>query len=396
MRADPTPSVLVAGAGIAGLATAVACLRAGWQPQVLERVALLSEVGAGIQMGPNVTRTLRDLGLLDAVVPVAAFPQQLQVRNAHSGEVLATLRLHDMASRYGAPYATIHRADLHALLRHAAHALGVQLCTGEEVVKVQQTSAFARVQTATGRAFSAPLLVGADGLWSRVRQHVLGEQPPVSSGHLAYRALVPQSTLPAKLRSQQITVWMGPRFHVVQYPVRGGESLNLVAIVHGQVEGDMTSWDHSANAADLLLALMGAHPALMDLLRAVPAWRLWPLYARPPMRSASEHGLGRVMLVGDAAHPMRPYLAQGAGMAIEDAAALALALQATRHDAALLPAAVQQFAHARWARNARVQARSQRNGEVFHMQGPMGWARDASLRLAGAKLLDVPWLYKGP
>jgi salicylate hydroxylase len=185
---------------------------------------------------------------------------------------------------------------------------------------------------------------------------------------------------------------MGPDFHVVQYPVRGGQWLNVVAVVHGHVYGDPQHWDHSANAAELRSRLVQAGTPLQDLVHAIPHWRLWALSDRPPMRSAAEQAHGRVALLGDAAHPMRPYLAQGAGMAIEDAAELAHALQGEVND---VPAALQRYAAARWQRNAKVQARAIRNGEVFHMQGFMQFSRDLSLKLLGPRIMALPWLYGG-
>jgi salicylate hydroxylase len=192
---------------------------------------------------------------------------------------------------------------------------------------------------------------------------------------------------------------------VVHYPVRGGEWLNVVVIVQGRVDGDLQSWDHHANGADLQEVFEMSAKLLRDLIQAVtdgghkggPSWRLWPLNDRPPMSGAHQQAQGRVALLGDAAHPMRPYLAQGAGMAIEDAAELGFALAQAQSPAQELgldvPALLQRYAANRWERNARVQARSVRNGRIFHAQGPLRWARDASMKLLGEQLIDVPWLY---
>jgi salicylate hydroxylase len=176
----------------------------------------------------------------------------------------------------------------------------------------------------------------------------------------------------------------------VQYPVRGGAWLNVVVIVHGTVAGDPALWDHSANAGELRARLANAGSGLLDLVHAIDSWRLWALSDRPPMRGPREMALGRLALLGDAAHPMRPYLAQGAGMAIEDAQQLSLSLHAHPGD---VPRALAHYAGIRWQRNARVQARALRNGEIFHLQGPLRVARDASLALLGDTLLDLPWLY---
>jgi salicylate hydroxylase len=213
---------------------------------------------------------------------------------------------------------------------------------------------------------------------------------------LAYRALVRQSDLPEHLRSRQVTAWLGHTMHAIHYPVRAGEWLNVVVIVHGQVKGDMAHWDHSANAQDVQRSMAQSCLPLRDLVAAVPMWRLWPLSIRPPMQSAAEQAKGRVALLGDAAHPMVPYLAQGAGMAIEDAAALAWALgDAAQLDSAQVSSRLQAYANARWQRNAQVQARAIRNGKIFHLTGPVCWGRDLSLRLLGQRLLDMPWLYGG-
>jgi salicylate hydroxylase len=239
------------------------------------------------------------------------------------------------------------------------------------------------------------VLIGADGLWSRVRDLLLDDDMPRVTGHLAYRALLPQHSLPQHLRSQQITAWLGPRLHVVQYPVKRGEWLNVVAIVQGRVPVDLQDWDHRSNAEDLQKTLAGACAPLQALIEAVPEWRLWALCDRQPMRSAAEQAQGRISLIGDAAHPMRPYLAQGAGMAIEDAAELGQALALAKDGTTDVVSALRYFADRRWQRNARVQARSIRNGEIFHLSGPKAWARDASMKLLGERLLDVPWLYSG-
>ena len=391
--------IIVVGGGIGGLAAALACARTGALVQVLEKSPVFAEVGAGIQVGPNVMRVLQGWGLGERLKAVAAFPERLEVRNAQSAELLAVLPLGEsMVQRYGAPYATIARADLHSLLLLASRQMGsVNLALNAEVTAITQDDHAVQVQVAPNPALKSDVLradvvVGADGLWSRVRSQVLRGGSPRTTGHLAYRAMVPQKDLVPALRSQVITAWMGPDFHVVQYPVRGVEWLNVVAIVHGEVQGDPGEWDHSGNAAELQVKLANAGAPLLDLIHALPNWRLWALSDRPPMRSAAEHAKGRIALLGDAAHPMRPYLAQGAGMAIEDAAELARVL-AVR--GAKVPAAIKRYANNRWARNARVQARSIRNGEIFHLGGLMGIGRDWSLKLLGQRLLDVPWLYSG-
>ena len=383
--------VVIAGGGIGGLAAAVACAQRGVPVQLLERAAQLSEVGAGIQIGPNVTRILQAWGLGAALAQVAAFPEQLQARDAQTGQVLGTLTLGSRAqARYGAPYATIHRADLQGLLHRAAQSAGVDLRLGQSVQGWQGSEAALQVNTVEGLSLQASALIGADGVWSAVRQKLLGDAPARFTGHLAYRALVAQADLPTHLRSDQVTVWMGPRLHVVNYPVRSGQWLNLVAIVHGAKPEQSQDWDQAGQTQALMQAMGAVGRDLHERLASVPAWRQWALHDRAPVSAPGQMAQGRVALLGDAAHPMRPYLAQGAGMAIEDAQVLAQCLSA---GSVPVTQQLQAYAEQRWARNARVQARAIRNGSIFHATGPVAWGRNLSMRLMGGRLMDQPWLY---
>jgi salicylate hydroxylase len=253
--------------------------------------------------------------------------------------------------------------------------------------------------------FQGAALIGADGLWSRVRAQLLGPQPVRSSGHLAYRGMVAADQVPAALRGSCVNVWLGPRLHVVHYPVRRGEWINVVAVVHGvlgQGHGgpsgsDPQSWSHEARWSDLQRALGPVCTDLRDMLGAVSAWKLWALNGRAPLAGAAEHARGPVALLGDAAHPLRPYLAQGAAMALEDAWTLGRLLEAAPPaTAADWPRLLERYALTRWQRNARVQSRSQRNGTIFHARGPLRWARNAAMAVLGESLLDNPWLYGGP
>ena len=390
--------VLVAGGGIGGLAAALACARAGLPVQLFERSPAFAEVGAGIQLGPNVTRLLQAWGQTASLQAVAAYPENLVIRGVDTGAELGRLRLGAQTrARYGAPYATIHRADLQALLLQAVQAeADVALTLDQAVTGFEQDATGVSVQHVDGHQTPGALLVGADGLWSRVRQHLLGDGAPRLTGHQAYRALLPQAELPAALRCQDVVVWLGTGLHLVQYPVRGGDWLNVVALVEDRTQhqnpGDRSGWDHAALGADLQQLLHGAAPALQILVQAMGGWRLWHLQLRDTVASASQMAQGRVALLGDAAHPMLPYLAQGAGMAIEDAQALGQTLAAS----GATPAALTQYAQARWQRNARVQKRALRNAWIFHASGPTRWGRDVAMQLLGERLLDLPWLYGGP
>ena len=397
--------VLIAGGGIAGMAAGFATARGGWHATVFERAAEFSEVGAGVQLGPNVTRILQAWGLGDALQQVAAFPSGLHARSWATGEVLATLPVKEAETTYGAPYVTMHRADLHGLLLQAALREGVQVRSDAVVQRVSQSAdavVLDVMQQGQLQAHSAAAAVAADGVWSPIRQQWLGDGLPAFTGHIAYRALVAQADLPVSLRSQDISVWMGPLAHVVSYPVRGGEFLNVVCLAEGRwLSSDadplptLQTWNaqkpQSQTRAELNHALRGACAQLTDLISACGDWRLWPLCARSAMQGAHEHAQDRLVLVGDAAHPMLPYLAQGAGMAIEDARVLATHLNEV--SVGDVPKALEQFALARWQRNARVQARAARNGQIFHASGLMRVGRDMGLRLMGGRLMDMPWLY---
>ena len=394
-------TVLVAGAGMAGLAAALALRQADPTLAVtlLERSPVLSEVGAGIQLGPNAVRVLADWGLAPALQACAAFPQDLQAREPVHGRVLGALPLGESArQRYGQPYATIHRADLHRLLHQAVLADGgTDLRLGDAVVHVTDTEDRPGVVSTSGTRWSADVLLGCDGGRSAVRTQVLADGGLHYSGDLAYRGLVPMDALPARLRQPRVTVWLAPGLHIVHYPVQAGAAMNVVAVVAGPLPPDADEWDHEAHAGQLRAALGPVCDDLDQLLQAVPGWRLWPLMVREPMRGTQEHARGRVALLGDAAHPMRPYLAQGAAMALEDAWTLGRCVAASGtarpHD---WPALLQRWASLRWARNARVQARARRNGQLFHAVGPLRWARDLGMGLMGPQVMDQPWLYAGP
>jgi salicylate hydroxylase len=392
--------MIIVGGGIGGLAAALACGQAGARPQVLERAATFSEVGAGIQMGPNVTRTLHAWGLAEDLKAIGFAPRKLEAKDTQTGQVIGSLPLGQRSlDTYGAPYVTVHRADLHRVLLQKLMRSGhAQLHLDSEVEAVQQAADGIQISGASLPAsltefsqFSA--MVWADGLWSATRQFVVPPTTPRVTGLLAYRALLPMQFLPEKLRLQDVNVWLGPRLHAVLYPVQCGECLNLVVVVQGHPPANLDDWDHAGHKEELDRAMGPIHADLRDMLAAVPAWRLWPLCDRPPLQGPHEMAKGRIALLGDAAHPMRPFLAQGAGMAIEDAAALARSW--ARAD---LPVEdrLQMYAQARWARNAQVQQRSIRNGQIFHLQGPLRWGRNVSMKLMGESLRDVPWLDAGP
>lgn len=382
----------IAGGGIGGLAAALACRRAAQQVSIYERAAHLSEVGAGIQLGPNVTRVLERWSLGDELRRCCGVPGALVVRDAVSGRDLARMTLgRDFEQRYGAPYLTVHRADLQQMLLDATRSEGALLHLNAGVTGVDASDDRLALRLANGEIAHADALVAADGVWSSLRRLVVDDGPAAATGHFAYRSLAPQAALPSAARSNDVTVWLAPRMHVVTYPVRAGDELNVVALVENLPQAPAQGWEAVGARSDLAPLMGGLCGELHRLFDAMPGWGVWSLHDRPPVGSAREMAAGRIALLGDAAHPMLPYLAQGAGMAIEDAQDLAGVLEGA--DTADVPGALQRYANARWRRCAMVQQRARRNATIFHASGPLRIARDAAMRVVGDKLLDQPWLY---
>lgn len=393
------PSVAVIGAGIGGLSVALALGKLGVDTHVYEQSARFEEVGAGIGLGPNAVKRLDQWGLGHALRQQAVAPDELRVRDAEDGHTLGRLPMgRAFVSRYGAEYLTLHRADLHRLLLEAVQQQGeVVWHVNHRLRALTQTPTQVALHfehDANTRPFSAA--IGADGLHSRVRESVCGPQAARATGHWAYRTLLPMSALPASWRAAQMGLWLGPRWHLVHYPVRGGEWLNLVVLVETTDPASVAGWDLVRTPDqihfDLSNVLQTRSQALKELFASVTHWRAWCLFDRPVVNATQALCQGRVVLSGDAAHPMLPYLAQGAGMAIEDAECLAQVWQ--RSDLAVDQRWLA-YAQLRWRRVARVQQRAHRNGQVFHATGVTRLVRNTAMALGGARLMDMPWLYGG-
>jgi salicylate hydroxylase len=385
------PRVLIAGAGIGGLAAALACRQQGCEVKVLETTQEFGEVGAGIQLGPNAMKVLAALGLEREVIRVASVPEAILIADAVSGKPISRMLLGEAArQRYGQTYLSIHRADLHDVLLGAAAARGVKLLADQTLQKYEQAT-----HEVTGftqdSSYTAEVLVGADGLWSRVREQLVGDGAPRSTGHAAFRAVLPSSAVPLEWRTPHVRVWWGRKIHVVSYPLRAGALWNVVVLA--EVGGNMErGWVLSAEQQEVMALTACAEPQLQALLRAAQAahggWRRWNLFDRLPFDKAMM-AKGRVALLGDAAHPMLPYLAQGAAMALEDAWVLGQSLKNQRDSAQSLKS----YAAARAERNSRVVKAARRNGWIFHLSGPAAIARNAFLSIKGTAVVDMPWLY---
>jgi salicylate hydroxylase len=381
--------ILIAGAGIGGLATALALARTGQRVTVLERAAQFAPIGAGIQLGPNAMKVLDSWGLREAVLAQACLPEAIAVSDVRSGRSIHRILLGAaVLQRYGQPYASVHRASLHTVLLNAVQQeANVQLLCDTAVLAVQQApdATDVHVQTSS-QAMRADALAAADGVWSSVRQAVFADGQPRATGHAAYRALLPMALVPPALRGGQVEVWWGADAHVVHYPVMGGQFLNLVVLSAQPVAQAAQSWANAVTADHVLASVPRACAALKNLLSAAQTWQSWHLYDRPAARAWVQ---GRVALLGDAAHPMLPYLAQGAAMAIEDAQALAQCVDAGQ----TMPGALQAYQQQRKARAERVVATARRNGWIFHLPAPWAQARNAVLAVKGTEVLGLPWLY---
>jgi len=378
----------IAGGGIAGLAGAIGLARAGRDVVVFEQAETFAELGAGVQIGPNGMRALQCLGAWEALAPLTVAPRRILVSDGLSGRMLNEIVLgRKFSDRYGASYRVAHRGDLLAALLATARALpGIEFKTGISVRGFDWSHDRAIVHLDPGDAFEADALIGADGLHSAVRARLLGDTAPDYAGHVLYRALVPIETVPISVQIDCVALWLCPRGHVVHYPVSGGRMMNIVAACEAPA-ADL-GWGHPAAAADVLAGLPRAVPALAAVLEAARDWRQWPAADRPP---AGRWGEGPVTLIGDAAHPILPYLAQGAAMALEDAVVLARCLGAGPAPADGFRA----YERRRRPRVARLARLSRRQGRIYHLRDPLRLARNAVLSAMPSNLFlkHLDWLY---
>jgi salicylate hydroxylase len=384
--------ILIVGGGIGGIGVGLALARAGHRVQVFERSAAFGEIGAGIQLGPNVMRMFERLGVKEAMLDIGFRPTALVMRDAIEGSEVARVPLGaGFEARFGQPYGVIHRADLHAVLLDALKAEpNAELLTERDVEGFAQDADGVTLRFKDGAAARGRALIGADGLWSRIRQQVIGDGKPIVSGHIAYRAVLPMEEVPPGISRDEMTVWVGPRVHLVHYRLRRGSLMNLVAVFHSDRYAE--GWNESGDVAELERHFAAARPEVRALLAKINAWKYWVLCWREPRRGWSQ---GRVTLLGDAAHPTLQYLAQGANQALEDAVCLTDMLAAHGAD---LPAAFRAYEDARVLRTGRVQLMSKVYGEVFHAAHVTAELRNAMLanRTPEQSWDGMAWLYDGP
>jgi salicylate hydroxylase len=382
---------LVAGGGIGGLALAYVLAQDGHQVTVLEQSSTFGEVGAGIQLGPNIFKMFNYLGLTDAVGEVSFFPAGLCMNDVRSGEKVIRVPLADaVRDAYGFPYGVIYRVDLHRILYEACKAqANVTLRTSAKVDYYTQSADGVRVSLAGGETLEGAMLVGADGLWSRIREAVVGDGKPRVSGHIAYRAVLPREGVPDHLWSDDVVLWGGEKTHLVHYPLRRGELFNLVAVFHSSKYEE--GWNTFGDTEELNQRFAEACPRVRDLLAKIETWKMWVLCDREPVKNWTD---GRVTLLGDAAHPMLQYLAQGAGQAIEDAVVLREALRFAQGD---VPLALQKYQQARYLRTGRVQLTARFYGDIYHAAGVQRELRNRMFQSGqeSAGFAGLKWMYDG-
>ncbi|HEY7299419.1 MAG TPA: 3-hydroxybenzoate 6-monooxygenase [Xanthobacteraceae bacterium] len=381
--------ILVAGGGIGGLAAAYALARKGLPVRVLEQAPEFKEVGAGIQLGPNIFRALERIGLKEAVLADAHRPPGMEMRCALSGELVTRIPLDDrFIARFAQPYAVTHRADIQgAFLKACRDNNLVTLETHRSVEGYEEDDQGVTLILHSGERIKGRALIGCDGMWSKIRDRIVGDGKPRVSGHIAYRAVLEKAEVPQDLWRPDVVLWAGPRTHLVHYPLRRGELYNLVAVFHSDRYEE--GWNTEADPGELWAHFKGQRPEVLRMLERIETWRMWVLCDREPVKEWSK---GRVTLLGDAAHPMLQYLAQGACMATEDAVCLAEKVAEHPDD---VPAAFQAYVQERYLRTARVQIMARVYGDFYHARGPAAELRNQMLRprTPEQSYEGVAWLY---
>ncbi len=382
----PAHPILIAGGGIAGIASALGLARDGRHVRVFEQADAFEAVGAGLQLGPNAVRALKYLGAWDDIAPTTFAPPAIFIRDGRSGRILQEIRLgSDFGHRFGEPYRVIHRADLlSALIARAKAEAGIELVTGTKVERFADKGGYIEL-TLPAETVRGEALIGADGIRSVIRKNLGGNDGPELHPQILFRALTPiEQPLPERLAA--ITLWLCRSGHVVHYPVRAGTALNVVAAVNGTWTHE--GWSSPGNRQEVIAHFANIDQDLFHVLAISSPWLKWAAADLPSARFWSRN---RVTLIGDAAHAALPYLAQGAAMALEDAVALSRSTRRTD----TIAAAFRAYEELRRARTARIAAESRRLGRIYHAEGALRVVRNAILRLTDpAGFLDrLAWIY---
>ncbi|WP_298257803.1 FAD-dependent monooxygenase [Bradyrhizobium sp.] len=392
-------TIIVAGAGIGGLTASLALAKLGFRIIVLEKAERLEEAGAGLQLSPNASRVLVDLGL-GPRLSRAVTPDSICLMSARNGGEISRLslaRAGSAASDTSAPYWVIHRADLQAALREQVeNSSNIELrlgCQFEDVSPHAKGLTVVQRSGASRRDELAAALIGADGIWSTVRQHLLPDVQPLFSGLIAWRGTLDTRQMPREYTSRRVQLWMGSQAHLVAYPISAARQINVVAVVPG--EWNRPGWSEPGDGNEIKSAFVAAgwHAIPRMLIGAVDGWRKWALFTVSGRGPWTGDG---VALLGDAAHAMLPFAAQGAAMAIEDAAVLAKCIAARSNESpAAFTAALQRYERLRRPRIIRVQRSARQAGRIYHLAGPMALARDLFIKAMGPQrmLSRQNWIY---
>jgi salicylate hydroxylase len=391
-------TIYVAGAGIGGLTASLALARQGFRVVILEKAERLEEAGAGLQLSPNASRVLVELGLQPRLTARAVMPEAISLMSARGGGEVARLPLGEAATlRAGAPYWVVHRADLQAALQAEVNDnpdIELRLgCQFEDAVAHARGLTVVQRSGMTRQEGLALALIGADGIWSTVRHHLFPEVTPQFSGLIAWRGTLEATQLPREYTSRRVQLWMGSNAHLVAYPISGARQINVVAVVPGTWNKPGWSARGEANEIKSAFAPSGWPGPARMMIGAVDDWRKWALFTVP---ERGEWTAGPIALLGDAAHAMLPFAAQGAGMAIEDAAVLAKCLGGGAGESiAGIRAALKRYAWLRRSRVARVRRFARRNGTIYHLNGVGALARDLFIKSMGPRrmLARQDWIY---
>ena len=354
--------VLVVGGGIGGVAAALSLARLGYAVKVLEQAPELGEIGAGIQLGPNAFAAFDALGIGELARGRAVYTDEMVMHDALDEQLVGRIPTgQGFRDRFGNPYAVIHRADIHTSLLEGARALSnIETLTNVRIERIEQSGDVVTAIDQNGKRYEGQALIGADGVKSTVRQQYVGDAARVS-GHVVYRAVVKRDEFPEDLRWNAASIWVGPNYHLVHYPLRGGEQYNVVVTFHSR---EQEEWGvREGSREEVQSYYRDCCPRAHQLIDMPKSWKRWATADREPI---GQWTFGRATLLGDAAHPTLQYIAQGACMALEDAVTLGEALKQCDHD---WPAALQLYERSRIARTARVVLSAREMGRIFHAKG---------------------------